>query len=235
MKFLLTVQLLLLSLLLMAQKSNFNKTSSINLALGDQEGSLSILMYHTFGSSKTNRFHVGVGLRYTGYLGLNRYFITAPAELTSESTSPTIIFKNNITKNIDSLIVKTAFAHSLNAAVNFDYRLHKKIHIGFNIDLFGFSLGNTSAGNYINGVQGKNTTATPSGFNLLLVSDNDVGSLNSEFYGTYSINHKWGVKLAAQFLFVEYTTAIKVQTMPKENDRFRYKSFLPSIGITYTF
>ncbi len=235
MRLLITVLLVLTSSLSFCQKNNLNKNIDATFAIGDQQGSLSVLFLtkHSIGSAK--KFHLGLGIRYTGYLGLNRYFITAPAILTSGSTSPLILFQDNISKNIDSLIVKSSFSHSINAAINFDYQISKTFQVGFNIDLIGFSFGNTSAANYINGFQGKNTTASPTQFNILLISDNDRGSLNSEFYGKYSINDKWGIKLAAQFLFIEYTTATKVQTVPQENDRFRYKSLLPSIGVTYKF
>ena len=75
--------------------------------------------------------------------------------------------------------------------------------------------------------------AKPTSFNILLISDNDRGSLNSELYGKYYWNEKWGVKLAAQFLFTEYTTDTEVQQFPEPNDRFRNKSLLIAAGISY--
>lgn len=217
------------------QATQYQKNIDANFAFGDQQGSLSFLLLKNYSVGKSQKFKIGIGARLTSYLGLNQYFVTAPAQLTSGGTSPLILFQDNIIKNIDTLIVKSAFNHSLNATVNFGYAISNKVHVGFNIDLIGFSFGNTSSANYINGSQGKNTTASPTGFNILLVSDNDRGSLNSEFYGKYFINNRWGVKLAAQFLFTEYTTATKVQTLPQENDRFRNKSLLASIGVTYKF
>ncbi len=217
------------------QSITYKKNIDANFALGDQQGSLSFLFLNNYGVGKSQKFKIGVGARLTSYLGLNQYFVTAPSQLTSGGTSPLILFQDNITKNIDTLLVKSAFNHSLNAVINFGYTISDKIQVGFNIDLIGFSFGNTSSANYINGIQGKNTTASPTGFNILLVSDNDRGSLNSEFYGKYFFNDRWGVKLAAQFLFTEYTTATKVQVYPQENDRFRNKSLLASLGVTYKF
>ena len=77
------------------------------------------------------------------------------------------------------------------------------------------------------------TSASPTPFNILLVSDNDRGSLNSEFYGKYLLNEKWAVKLGAQFLFTEYTTQTKVQQFPQANDRFRNKPLLLCVGVRY--
>jgi len=235
MRHLLTILLVLTSLLTFGQQNNFNKYLDVSFSLGDQQGGLSALFIKNYTIGKSKRFSIGLGVRYTGFLGLNQYFITAPAQLTSGSTSPLILFQDNISKNIDSLVIKKSVSHALNATINFDYQWSKKFHTGFNIDLIGVSFGNTSTANYINGFQGINTTSSPTPFNVLLISDNDRGSLNSEFYAKYHINDRWGVKLAAQFLFVEYTTDKKVQTLPQENDRFRYKSLLPSIGITYKF
>ncbi len=217
------------------EKSLMKRSLNASLALGDQQGSLSFLALRNYTVAKSKNFEMGFGARFTSYIGLNQYFVTAPAQLTSGSTSPFILFRDNINGNLDSIIVKSAATHSLNAAINFGYKISKKIQLGFNIDLIGFSFGKTSTANYINGNKGNNTTASPTAFNLLLVSDNDRGSLNSEFYGSYFFNKKWGVKLAAQFLFTEYTSAVKVQTFPQENDRFRNKSLLASIGVTYKF
>ena len=68
---------------------------------------------------------------------------------------------------------------------------------------------------------------------MLLTSDNDLGSLNSEFYLNYFFKDRWAVKVAGQFHFTEYTTDINVQQEPKPNDRFRNKSLLGAVGIVY--
>lgn len=72
--------------------------------------------------------------------------------------------------------------------------------------------------------------ASPAPFNVLLVSDNDRASLNSEIYLLYFINEKFAVKLGAQFLFTEYTTSYPVQTYLSGNDRFRNKSLMLIVG-----
>jgi hypothetical protein len=107
------------------------------------------------------------------------------------------------------------------------------------IDAIGFSFGKKQSAVYYgnNFATGVPVTAKPTGFSLLLISDNDKGSLNSELFARYRWNDSWGVKLGFQFFFAEYTTDTKVQTTPGggTNDRFRKKMAGAGIGITYNF
>jgi hypothetical protein len=217
------------------KKNPFNKSLDANFAIGNQEGSLAVLFLRNFSVLKNKKLEIGIGGRATSYVGSNQYYVTAPSIITSGSISPLIFFQEINNQNIDSVIIKSAVTTSINAAVSFNYKFSSKLNVGFNIDLVGISFGGSSSANYRNGAVLKNTTASPANFNALLISDNDLGSLNSEFYGRYNFNEKWGVKVGLQFLFSEFKTATKVQTFPQENDRFRYKSYLPSVGVTYRF
>lgn len=196
------------------------------------QGTLALSYVHLWRLGEKQKLGIGVGGRFTSYLGANQYYITAPAQLTSGSTSPLIIFQDNITANIDTFLIKSPQVNCLNLSINIDYQLSEKISAGFNIDAIGFSFGSRQNGNYINGPVGKMSGATPTTFNVLLISDNDRGSLNSEFFLRYSLNDVWGLKAGAQFLFTEYTTSSKIQTFPQENDRFRNKSLLFCLGIS---
>ncbi len=207
--------------------------SDATFGIAKNQGSLTLSYVHLWQFGKNQKLGIGLGGRFTSYLAANQYYVTAPAQLTSGSTSPLIFFKDNIAKNIDTFLVKSPQVNSINMSTNIDYRLTKKFTIGFNIDAIGFSFGGSRNGNYINGSVSKMTGAKPTAFNILLVSDNDRGSLNSEFYGNYFLNEQWAVKVGAQFLFTEYTTATKVQQFPGANDRFRNKSLLFCIGIRY--
>jgi len=202
-------------------------------AFGKYQGSLSAQFVHIWKVGAAKRFGIGSGIRATSYLGANQYYITAPAKLTSESTSPLIFFKENIVANIDSLLIQSPQVTALNLSIHLDYSFSSRFTVGFNIDALGFSFGAQKKGNYINGVQGKITEGKPTSFNVLLISDNDRGSLNSELYGRFWLNERWALKAGAQFLFTEYTTRENVQTYPMENDRFRRKSFLFGVGTTY--
>jgi len=197
------------------------------------QGSLSVHYSHLRKLGKAQKFSIGYGARITSYLGANQYYITAPAEFTSESTSPLIIFRENVSENIDTFLVKSPMITMVNVSINIHYQISSRLTAGFNIDALGFSFGGKRQGNYISGVTGKITQGTPTQLNLLLISDNDRGSLNSELFAKYKLNNKWSLKAGLQFLFTEYTTGTKVQQFPSENDRFRNKSLLLGLGVSY--
>ncbi|MDB4173578.1 hypothetical protein N9811_02090 [Bacteroidia bacterium] len=75
-------------------------------------------------------------------------------------------------------------------------------------------------------------TAKPTAYNVLLISDNDIGMLNSELTFPYEVSKKLSVNAGATFLFTEYTTNNKI-AYNSDNDRFRYKSLMGLIGINY--
>jgi len=208
---------------------------NITTAVGNSEGTFSVLLGKDWDLWKKKKFGVGVGMRFTSYVGANQYYTTAPAKLTSGKTGLSVIFTEDIIENIDTFLIKSPQVNSLNLMINLRYKFNEKFLVGFNIDAIGFSFGASKKGNYINGVEGSMTSAKPTSFNILLTSDNDIGSLNSELYGKYFFNSTWGVKLAAQFHFTEYTTDVEVQQYPEPNDRFRNKSFMIALGVAFKF
>jgi hypothetical protein len=222
-----------------AQKNNStDKSASFTVAFGSKQFSTALAYQHLWKVGKKQRAQIGLGARFTSNFGNNVFYRTAPAALTSGKTGPAAMFANDITQNIDSVSFKKTQVNALNLSINLAYTVYKKITLGFNIDAVGFSFGGKQNGIYYanNGV-GTATTAKPSGFNVLLISDNDKGSLNSEFYARYKFNNNWGAKLGFQFLFTEYTTATEIQTTPdgQKNDRFRNKASGISFGITRNF
>jgi hypothetical protein len=205
-----------------------------SLAVGTSRASLSLSYVHNRRFGKSDQIAVGIGGRFTSFVGRNLYYITAPAILTSGSTSPLIFFKENIVENIDSLLIRSPQINSGNLLINIEYAVSNKITAGFNIDAIGFSFGRKTTGKYINGSEEKMSNASPTSFNILLISDNDRGSLNSEFYARYKVRQGIALKAGAQFLFTEYTTETEVQQEPQKNDRFRNKSLLFSAGVSFT-
>jgi hypothetical protein len=200
--------------------------------IGKYEGTLSLLYSYGWRFGQHQKFEFAIAGRFTSYLGQNQYYITAPAELTSGSTGPFVIFKENIPENIDSVLINWPQINALNVAIHLGYQFNSRLSISFNIDAIGFSLGQQKSGRYINGAFGQQTQVTPSAFNLLLISDNDLGSLNSELCARYYWPSQWGIKAGIQFLFTEYSTETEVQQLPEPNDRFRDKSLLLAIGVT---
>ena len=216
-----------------------NKFADITAGFGSSQVSAALAYVYNWKLGKRKKWETGFGARFTGYFGNNLYFKTAPAKLTSGKTGPAVLFADDIKPNIDSVLFPKAQVNALNISLNFGYNFTKKFSLGFNIDAIGFSFGKKQTGIYYgnNFATGVAVTARPTDFNLLLISDNDKGSLNSELFAKYKWNNAWGIKLAFEFLFAEYTTTTQVQTTPggDKNDRFRKKMAGGGIGVTYNF
>ncbi|MFX9101094.1 hypothetical protein ABTN51_19460, partial [Acinetobacter baumannii] len=89
---------------------------------------------------------------------------------------------------------------------NSEYQFSSIWSAGFNIDLIGFSFGTQKTGIYSHYGSSSLVQAKPTAFNLLLISDNDLGSLNSELFVRYKVDKKWSVRAGTSFLFNEYKT-----------------------------
>jgi long-subunit fatty acid transport protein len=205
------------------QAQQKNTYAEIGGGIRGASGTLGLALHKNWSLGKKDKFLIGTGVRFTSFFGNNITFITAPASLTADP------------KNIDSLLAPKPALSSLNAIINLGYRLNNKVELGFNIDAAGISFGANGSPKYISNGKSAATTAKPTAVNILLVGDNDKGSLNSHFYAKYEISKKIGVKLAYQFLFNELTTATKIQKVPSENDRFRVKSSMIFLGLNVGF
>jgi hypothetical protein len=201
------------------------------LAFAEDQFAFSGHYTHQWKLGKSQKFSIGWGARLSVYTGSNQFYETAPAELTSESTSPLIFFSEIIPENMDSFLIASPQVVAMNLSIDMRYQFTSKLAAGFSIDALGFSLGGEKNGTHINGAPTRTENAKPTPFNILLISDNDRGSLNSEIYLAYDVSEKIAVKAGTQFLFTEYTTDTNVQTTPKENDRFRNKSLLIAVGV----
>lgn len=191
---------------------------------------------HNWGIGKKQKLQLGIGARITNSFGTDQYFTTANAQLTSGKTGPGVLFADDIPANVDSFFIGKPQINSLNISFNAVYAFTKKLSVGFNIDLIGFSFGASKTGTYINNGKTSLVGAKPTSFNLLLISDNDKGSLNSEFFARYKLNSKWSLRGGAAFLFNEYTTNTAVQQLNGiSNDRFRTKTLNAMVGISYQF
>ncbi len=221
------------SFTLQAQHGNKVQNLDLSGSIGSGQGTGAFSYNYNWQLGKKGKFEIGTGVRFTSYFGTNQYYITAPAKLTSGETGPQVLFLENINENLDSVLFGNAQVNALNITLNLGYNITPKLYAGFSIDAIGFSFGGEQNARYFNGNITGPVTAKPTGFNILLVSDNDRGSLNSEFFVRYKLNKQWGIKAGYQFLFIEYTTKTQVQTFPENNDRFRNKSSAFLIGVTY--
>ncbi len=217
---------LLISFSALAQTEEKTAVSSKNLyaELGLAAGSgfsPSLSVQRLFGIGKSKKFKLGFGLRFTSFIGNKITATTAPADLTSDENK------------VDDFVLETAQSNFLNTAIYLQYSISPKLDIGFNIDALGLSFGGEQHGDFSSkraGVAKVHSTAKPTQTNILLVGDNDRGSLNSEIFLRYWFNDKWAIKAGASYTFVEYTTT---QKMAFDNDRFRHKSMMGMIGVTY--
>jgi hypothetical protein len=209
-----------------------NTYISGTVGLGSKQfaGALSWEKLHAIG--KKGNLKIGYGIRFNSYSGTDQKYLTAPAKITGASD-----FNNSY----DTVSFKKAQSNSINLAVFFQYTLFKKLDLGFNIDAVGFSFGGNKMGDYAtskykpsdmpNIIKYETTTgAKPSSINALLVGDNDLGMLSSEFMARYWITDKLAVKLGFNYLFTEYTTDKMLRG--STNDRYRNKSALFEVGIS---
>jgi hypothetical protein len=188
---------------------------------------------HLHTVTKNKKFRIGYGIRFNSSNGSGN-FITAPAKLTSGVESPLVIFSDDKLENFDTIGISSFNVNSLNASIHLNYAFTKKWEVEFNIDAIGFSFGNAVNAQYQSSkrtVEGIDQKAKPSAFNLLLISDNDLGNLNSEIKIKYYFRNNWAINFGGTFIFTEFTTNNKLF---KDNDRFRQKAFVPMIGISYS-
>jgi hypothetical protein len=218
-------------------KVSYKSAHNVGLSVGASSGQWATALdwSHLHGIGKKNqRFKIGYGIRYTGYVGSDLNYTTAPALLTSKQEGPQVLFSETFEENIDTLSLGSAQVNALNVVIHLNYSIMPKLDIGFNIDAVGFSFGASQRGTFRSSAQQSNSPmqpkANPTPYNLLLVSDNDIGSLNSEIFLRYWLHKKWALKAGAMFLFTEYKTENKLTF---DNDRFRNKTLLLMLGVSF--
>lgn len=200
--------------------SQWVASGQLSFAPAEFSGALGLGRQHQLG--KKDRLLLGYGLRYNGYQGSSIDFITAPAALTLD-------------EKLDTFTMATASTHAFNVYLALGYQITSKLSFVFDIDLIGATFGSERAGLFTStdqlGFNG-NYQASPTALNVLLVGDNDRGTLGSNFTLQYKIQEHWGIKAGMAYLFTEYTTT---QALAFANDRFRRKSAQAMLGITYTW
>lgn len=220
------MRLFFLTILVIANFESYSQKESsdfvsISGGIGNKEGSIYGAYLHTWKLGKARKIEIGTGVRLTSYFSKGKYYTSAPAKLA------------NTGDNIDSLFISRPQLNSFNLAILLAYHITPRITAGFNIDALGLSFGGNQNATYLTEGASLVASAKPTSFNILQVGNNDKGMLNSEFFIQYRILNKSSLKIAYQYLFTEYTTTTAVQQIPEANDRFRYKSGLLSVGISY--
>lgn len=235
-KFSLFISVVFISTGLLAQQKRSTSLLDLGVGIGNNQQLVSASWVHYWGVGKKQNLKLGIGARFTSSFATDKYYETADARLTSGKTGPGVLFAENIPANIDSFFIGKPQVNALNISFNSEYQFSTKWAAGLNIDVIGFSLGTQKTGIYIRNGATSLVQAKPTGFNLLLISDNDLGSLNSELFIRYKVNKRWSIRAGTSFLFNEYKTNTKVQVQNGiENDRFRHKSLYGLIALSYHF
>jgi hypothetical protein len=211
-----------------AVKKGYKYNNDFDFALmGSDQFALALSWSKFHSITKKKRFKIGYGVRFTSQFGSDLAYNTAPAKLTSGKTGLGVLFSENIPANIDTFQVGKSQNNALNISINLQYTFKNKFDLGFNIDAIGFSFGGKTSGvysSYTSPLNGSTQSASPTSFNALLTSD-------SELYFRYWFKPNWAVRIGASFLFTEYTTENKLRL---DNDRFRNKTLMGLIGVTYS-
>lgn len=197
--------------------------SSLDFGSNGSNHAANIGMHYDWHFGKKRRIVVGSGLRFQGFFGQDVIFTSAPPDFVADEA------------NLDTITAPTPYIYSINAIINLGYHVTPKLFLGFNIDAFGFSFGPNGNPTFTsNGVDQK-VKVNPTRMNVLLVGANDIGSLKAQFFGRYKFNEHWAVQAGLQNLFNELTTEKVVQTVPKNNDRFRSMNSHGFVGVSYYF
>ena len=203
---------------------------NIDVALGVGPGAFSgaLSWYRLHPVALKKRFYLGYGLRFTAFVGNDRAYVTAPANVSEGN-----LFKKQNEAKLDTLVLPHSNTNALNAAIYLGYAFSDKFNLGFNIDAIGFTFGPSETGTFQAASQDLSSPTEPASvtpFNLLLTGDYDRGSLNSEFFAMYRFHEKWAVRGGATFIFSEYTTE---RLLAFGNDRFRTKSLGVMVALSH--
>lgn len=189
-----------------------------------------------WGFGKNGKFKIGTGIRLTYFGSGSKDLITAPARITSRQTGPQVLFSKIYEESLDTLKLPNTSVIYLNIPIHLQYSFNDHFEIGFNIDALGLSFGKKQTGIFrasdSKSLNNSSQSAKPTLINVLLVSDNDIGSLNSELYARYWVKENIGIKAGISFQFIEYRTE---NILTLENDRFRSKNLLPMVSVSYKF
>lgn len=205
---------------------NFDLAFAMGMNNSNPNFAAALSFNRTHGLLKSKKLRLGYGLRFSGFGSSDPInYITAPFNLTKDPDK------------IDTLLVSNPLTMGLNLSLHIEYIIIPRLKIGFNIDAFGIGFGpqqkdNSFISSNNNGQHDMMPFAKPTTLNALLIGDRDWGHLGSEFFAAYSIipNKLW-IRAGMNFTFSEYATSV---TLTENNDRFRYKSIMGFIAITYS-
>jgi hypothetical protein len=236
-----------------SQKVHKNGLSGgIDAGTGFKNGSYnpSITYYELVSIAKNEFLFVGWTGRLSTFYGKELSYYTAPARLTRGKSGLGSLSEPLRVDHIDTLTFNRLSQTSLNLGLRAEFYVGP-ITIGASVDLLGFTfLGRTRTG-FIQSSTGLFTVtdsigqqfqkpfqgedafqqATPHRLNLRLLGDNNRGMLTTEIYARVRLNEGVSLKVGYQWLTSEMV--LKNADVVAKNDRFRNRSGLPYIGLTF--
>lgn len=183
----------------------------------------------TFSGAAARSVYVGTSDRFR--VGLN---VRATAATTNELGLAPIDPRGVVGATSDTLAVSASMA-TINIGVNAVVDITERLHGGLNIDVFGFGTGpSTSAAYYATpGATAAAVSTKPTGLNIFAGGTGDRGSLNSEFFLSWTLNDRSTLRGGLSHQVLEYE--VTVDDVPASSaSRFRRYSNLVFVGITLT-
>ncbi|MDA1082300.1 MAG: hypothetical protein O2973_11630 [Gemmatimonadetes bacterium] len=120
---------------------------------------------------------------------------------------------------------------TLNIGITTGLELTNRLSVGFNLDLFGFSVGSGSTGSYYPtpGSAAEQLTSKIASPNLFLGGDGDRGVLNSEFFLAWTLNDRFALRGGLSHQAVEFK--VNPETIDSGTPRFRKFANLVFVGL----
>ncbi|MCB0307857.1 MAG: hypothetical protein KDD48_00680 [Bdellovibrionales bacterium] len=162
--------------------------------LGDEKFITSFSWKPMLGFLDNDRLKVGIGLRYSGFVGDT----SVEYKRVDSAYSGTSSYE---------LLINDPRASSFNTVFESTFDVWQGFEIGLNIDLFGAGFGKARTGNYVSpSAQAGAQVADVPNFNLLLFGKHDKGQLNSEFFVGYRCKNRLGIRAGFSHLITEATS-----------------------------
>ena len=212
----------------------------LGVATNGKFSTLALSINRLHGIGRSHRFRVGYGLRFTAAYGRDTKYKTAPSGLVKGpgNGSAPGLFSKNLIDNLDTLDVPRTRANAVNISLNLEYAVSRRVDVGFNIDLIGFTVGPNQSGTFRanspakSPLSGTRQDAKLTSFNILLGDQSDRGSLNSQGYLRYRFNGRISLRGGLSYTVNEFTTLRKLTF---DNDRFRSGNVQGLLAASYQF
>jgi hypothetical protein len=197
-----------------------NNFADLSLGSNGNDNILSVSLGHIHGLGARKQWRLGYGARFSTFAnnGTKHYV----------SAIPSMYLKS---EKMDTLNITKAAQSNLVVFISANYRIKRKIELGFNIDLVGYSFATSKAVNFVGNGVTTPTTAKGNVPTALLVGANDLGMLKSEFNIGYQLSNQWMIRLGLNSLLTEYKTDTELQT---GNTRFRGTGIIPFVAVRFS-